>query len=327
MIEKGTFALVAFVFCLLLSFRPIPNTSSSNDTGRYVDDLRQYCQESISDRLSNGKISDKIYYVVTSPACLARSDRVFLFEASVFLPLMFLLYFFWHRGTFPWACSLLFSIFGLELMTNAMRQCFAMFLFFGAVALVRKRLVHALLLGALASATHVTALIYFPLLLWISRAPISRKGSLIVFMLALLTAMIVGVAYQSFLIECFHNIDELRMLYTIKYADELKPSFLLFMTLPLFFVYGLRCLLEKQNVSMEEKKGFIYSTAVLVLSFLFFPYITYRFAMFAVPLQIYFVSISENHRLEVGCVALVGFLAHTMFMFFATNHFNVLFYG
>ena len=131
LLEWSAFALIAVAFCVLLSFRPIPSMDSANDTGRYVTNLHQFCTGSFSSDIINKEISYKVFYAVTSPACLSGSDGVFLFEVAAFLPLIFLLFSPWRNGTFPWACSLLFSVFGLELMTNAMRQGLAMLLFFG----------------------------------------------------------------------------------------------------------------------------------------------------------------------------------------------------
>ena len=84
--EWSAFALIAVAFCVLLSFRPIPSMDSANDTGRYVTDLHQFCTGSFSSDIINKEISYKVFYAVTSPACLSGSDGVFLFEVAAFLP-------------------------------------------------------------------------------------------------------------------------------------------------------------------------------------------------------------------------------------------------
>lgn len=325
--ERALFAFVATVFCLTLSFRPIPPTSSSNDTGRYVAELHQYCAGDFLHDLFSNEISYQLFYAATSPACWVGSDRIFLFEVAALLPLMFLFFSKWRNGTFLWASCLLLSVFGLELMTNAMRQGFAMFLFWGAIALLSRHRILSLLLGLLAVAAHTSVLAFFPLLLWMIGARLSKKMLLIGGIIVLLVTTTVLLASHAAVFEFIGRVDELRTIFSRIYADELKKSFLLFMLLPLYFVYGLRLLFEREYISGDERKGIIYSSVLLATSYLVFPYITYRFAIFAVALQIFLVTMSERPGLKAGGFALFGLLSHLIVMLTISNHFYVLFYG
>lgn len=323
--ERSLFALFAILFCLVLSFRPIPPVDVANDTGRYVAQLNEYCSGDFLDKGSSIKnVSYNIFYSTTSPACWFESDRLFLFEVAFFLPLGFLLFSKWRRGTLLWATALFFSVIGLELMVNAMRQNFAMLLFFGAIASVQTHRKRALVLGALAGAAHVSVMLYLPLLLWMVGVRLAKKWlvGIIVFM-ALLFLTILRVPVVEFV----SSIAESRVTYSIIYVEKLKVSFILFMVVPLFFVYGVRRFFNQEYITDDEKKGIIYSSALLLLSYIIFPYITYRFAIFATALQIFLITRSGKSEPATGGYVLLGLIAHLSFMLVMTDHLRVLFYG
>lgn len=321
------FTLFAAVFCLALSFRPIPQIDNANDTVRYVQDLHLYCAGSIENILLDKEISYVLFYIVNSPACLFKVDGIFLFEVAAFLPLMFLLFAKWKNGTALWAGSLMLSVYGLELMTNAMRQSFAMFIFFAAIALLPRSRIMALSLVIIAGLAHTSVLAFLPLLMWMAGARISRKllvvGGVILLMLGLLALFVL----RAQTLELFQSTEELRRVYSLMYADELKVPFVLFIIMPLYWVYGIRYFRERKNITSDERKGAVYSTGLLVISILWTPYITYRFAIFAVALQIFLATRSESPGSVSGGYVLLGLLAHLVFMLVVSNHFEVLFYG
>jgi len=321
------FALAATIFCLILAFRPVPQEGSPNDTVRYVLDLHRYCTGTVEKGMVNKDVSYNFFYAVTSPACLLESDGVFLFEVAAFLPLIFLLFAKWRNGTFLWASSLMFSVIGLELMTNAMRQGLAMLLFFGALALLQRHQALALLLGLIAVAAHTSVLAFFPLLLWISGARLSKKTMLAGGGILMLLSIPILLVFYAPIAEFFRTLDDFRTTFSLIYADEMKASFLLFMVLPLYWVYGLRHFFEKTHITGEEKKGLVYSTLLLLTCYLVFPLITYRFAIFAVALQIFLATRSERLGLRAGGYALTGMLVHLFVMLTISNHFAVLIYG
>lgn len=320
------FLLISILFCVLLSFRPIPKVVSSNDTGRYISNLHLYCRGAQSEEMAGREISYRVFYAVTSPACIASSDGVFLFEVAFFLPMAFLLFARWSAGTLIWSISLLFSVYGLELMTNAMRQSLGMLLFFGALTLAKKHKVKALVLAALAVAAHTSVIAFLPLAFWVSNTQLSRTRLLIVTICLILIGGATTLVNNNIIVDFFENANDLRGAYSLIYENELKISFQLFMALPLYMVYGLRRFFEKEMVSPDEHKGIIYSTVLLVSCYILFPYITYRYSIFAVAMQIFFVSLSKQHSVRIGAVALIGFLMHLIFMALTTDHFRFLFY-
>lgn len=323
--ERILFAFIAFIFAILLAFRPIPSIDNANDTGRYVVELKNHCVDNaVSSGLLNQDISYGIFYAVTSPACWLDSDRIFLFLVACFVPLTFLLLAKWCRGTSVWACSLLFSVYGLELATNAMRQSFAMLLFFWALSLVflGGRLKLGFLIGLLSAAAHTSTLVFLPLLFWVSEVkfPKSVKRVAIVFLVSLLCFAVIFKDAITVL-SAAHDF------YSDIYAEELNPSFILYMTLPLYFIYGLRRLFEKCSITMCENKALIYSTLLLLVVFIFYPTISYRYAIFAVSMQMFLVCISDRHSLRVGGGVLITMLLHLLIMVFLSKNYAVLIYG
>ncbi|MFH2123681.1 MAG: EpsG family protein [Pseudomonadota bacterium] len=321
------FALTATIFCLVLAFRPIPTIDSDNDTGRYMHMLHLYCAGSVGEKIANRAISFAMFNAITSPACLFKSDGFFLFEVAAFLPLMFLLFAKWRKGTFFWACSLMFSVFGLELMTNAMRQSFAMLIFFGAIALFQRNRFMALLLGLIAVVAHTSTVAFFPFLLWIIGVRLSKKEKLMGMVGLLSLGIVISLAFYASIIESIQSLNEWGMFFGEMYSEELTPPFILFMTLPLYWVYGVRYFFVRNNISSDERKGVVYSTGLLLICFFLFPSITYRFAICAVALQIFLVTHSETPDLKAGRYALIGLLVHLFVMLAVSNHFAVLIHG
>lgn len=326
-LERALFALVAAAFCILLSFRPIPDIGSKNDTGRYIDHLHQYCSGAIEERFIAKDVSYRIFFTVMSPACWVESDGLFLFEAALFLPLGFLLFARWRKGSFLWSTSLLLSVFGLELMTNALRQSLGMLLFFGAVTFGRANRTKALLLGLLAVAAHTSVLAFYPLLFWMVSARSAKKWLIASGGIVLLAGIGCVIVLKIPVFEFIKSVDKLRATYSIMYEEELKRSFILFMVLPLFFVYGLRFLFNRESVDSDERKAIIYSSALLLLIYIFFPYITYRFAIFSFAIQIFLITRSERPSLAAGGYALCGLMMHLSFMLTLSSHFEELIYG
>jgi len=325
--EWSAFALTALLCCLLLALRPVPSVGNANDTGRYVQAAQQFCEGKSVDIAENKESSYTIFYVATYPACLAQSDGLFMFEVAAFVPLIFLLFTPWHRDTYLWACSLLFSVYGLELMTNAMRQSLATLLFFGGVALLQKHPRKASMLAVLAVVAHTSILAYVPFFLWVRGARLSRKGRFIGVFFALCFIVIGGMVYGSAIAGFLAGLSELRDFYMTIYEEHLNTSFILFMVVPLYFVYGLRYLFEGQHISSAERKAVIYSTSLILVGLIVSPAIAYRFAILAIPLQIFLVTISERHSFKVGGMAMIGMMVHLAIMLSISKNYSVLLYG
>ncbi|MFN6946482.1 MAG: EpsG family protein [Cytophagaceae bacterium] len=330
-IEWLLFALLSFIFCILLSFRPIPNEGSDNDTGRYVRAFRDYCANGfLEKKLLHENLSYQIFYTAFYPACVIKSDRFFLFEVAMLVPLIFLFFAKWRNNTLFLSAGLTFSVYGLELMTNAMRQGLATFFFLGSVGLIERHRKVALLLGLIAGIAHISALAFFPFLLWISwkrLSMIEKYGWLLVLPIMLLFLFRINV---ELIIDALDVLNKMFEDYREIYSLELKPSFLIFMSFPLFWIYIVRYLSHKINrtdIGNIETLAIIYSSLILAISYLIFPFIVYRFALLAVPLQIFLTARSSSASTLTSAIIFFSMVIHLVFMVITTNHFDVLIYG
>jgi len=276
LLEWSLFAVTALLFCLLLSFRPVPGLVNVNDTGRYVQAFHQYCTVSEIAQAASQEASYIMFYATTLPACLAKSDGIFLFEVAAFLPLIFLLFVKWRNGTYLWACSLMFSVTGLEMMTNALRQSLGTLLCFGAIALWARHRVIAFLMVAAAVAAHISVLFYIPLFLWFAGARVSKRLLIIGGVALVLLCIVFYAPINAFINDTMDSYT----FYSAIYADPLSSSFILFIILPMFWVYVVRHYHARKHISIEEKTALLYSTALLLICFFAFPAILYRFALF-----------------------------------------------
>ncbi|MBC3868949.1 EpsG family protein [Undibacterium oligocarboniphilum] len=326
-LEWLLFLILATSFASLLASRPIPSIDNPSDTGRYVHYLHQYCNDYIDEQNEDKELSFKLFYSFSIGACGTQLDWLFLFQVAMLLPLFFLLFSKWRNGTFLWACAIMFSMFGLELMTNAMRQCFGTLLFFGAIANLRKNKFFAFVFAALAVVAHNSTLTYSPLLLWLLNFNFPKKALKLVILLIFLIG---GFFYELFYNEMIDFINvamDVSKFYGTIYVNELSLSFILYITLPLYWIYVVRYFRDKEYITNEENKSIIFSSILLFLCYLFFPAITYRYAIFAVVLQLFLVTRSERQGVISACYVLIPLLAHLFFMFFMSNNYQVLIYG
>lgn len=325
--DKLIFFSLAFSVCFLLSFRPIPSLTSTNDTGRYVEEFYSYCSGAAGARASKNEISYSLFFLVTNPACLGMSEALFLFEVSIFVPLIFLLFSKWRIGTFFLACAGVISVFGLELMTNAMRQGFALLLFVGSVAALERNKFWAVILALLAMASHTTTAVYFLYFLWVSGFHISKKiCGVFVFILSILLFfyfLIKGYSLPSLSADLF----QIALRYNEIYSIELNAFFIVFMVVPLFWVYFIRYLFSKHGVTSKEKKAIIFSSALLVVSYFLTPYVTFRFAITGIILQLFLATRSDVQKLGNSVLIFVGMFFHLLVMIVFSDQYSVLIHG
>jgi hypothetical protein len=71
------------------------------------------------------------------------------------------------------------------------------------------------------------------------------------------------------------------------YSVEVRRAFLVFMILPVCWVFSVRWVTARLPMPRDEKLAFCYSALVLATSITFFPMITYRVAMTAAVLQMF----------------------------------------
>jgi EpsG family len=316
------FALTALLVCVLISFRPVPSIYHENDTGRYIESLHLYCAGINDDRVVGKEVSYSFFYGATSAACLFESDSIFMFEVALFVPLIFLLFARWREGTFVWACSLLFSMFGLELMINAMRQGFAMLLLFGAIMLMERHRYLAFFLGILAATAHSSVLYYTPFLFWLAGVRFSKR----IMRLVGGSALILALIFINPIINFVQSGDDFEF-FTEIYADKSNTYFILFISLPLFWIYGVRYFFEKEYISEPEKSGVLYSFVLMLICSIFFPAVIYRFAIFAVVMQIFLIVRSEKSSVKVGGYVFIGMFLHFLVMVFFSKKYLVLING
>jgi hypothetical protein len=326
-IERLVFALLAIAFCLLFAFRPIPSEVAENDTGRYVAFFQQYCKGLFATEEYNKEISFEVFNLASLPGCFPASDGFFLFQAAFYLPLALLVFVTWRTGAFSWATGLLASFYGIELMANALRQGLATMMFFGALAMVRKHSLMALVLGGLAAVTHAAAIAFYPFLVWLCLAEMTRKDKLWSGLILALTVVGFVLAYRTTVLEFFVNLDEMFALYREFYVEEINPLFLAYVCVPLYFIDGLRRIYEAEFMSSAERQGVAYSTAAILICLVFFPFITFRIVLFAVPMQIFLVVTSERHSVSIGGIALTGLVAHLAYFFLTSSYYDVFFTG
>ena len=142
-----------------------------------------------------------------------------------------------------------------------------------------------------------------------------------------MVAFFASLAFYSQLVGLIQTADDLSAIYRAIYVDESSTAFLLFMALPLYWIYGLRYFYAKGNISGEERSCIVYSTAVMFICYFAFPAIMYRFAIFAVAIQVFLVTRSENPGFVAGGYALIGSLVQLTVMMTVSNHYAVLIHG
>jgi hypothetical protein len=178
-------------------------------------------------------------------------------------------------------------------------------------------------LGCIAVIAHTSVLAYFPLLLWLYGFSFTKKS---VFLLLVIFFILVGSFFTP-LMELLNSVASLQATFAKIYANSMNTSFILFMTVPMVFVYFIRVHFEKFAVSKDERRVFFYSVILLLLTLIFMPLIAYRFALFSVSLQIFMASRANKQSIKVAWFGFIGLLAHLLLMLVISNHFEVLIYG
>jgi len=339
---RVAFAGAAILVTLGLSFRPIPSATASNDTGRYVGNQLQACALPISGTswvthdssvvLNPSLIADpsesfslRAFDWIMRPACLGNEPRLFLFCASLALPISFLLFADWKReGTLLVACGLLISTIGFEFMTNALRQGVGLAFLLAGFAFEKRLLKISAI--AVAMLLHDSNWFFAPLALLIAY----KSGTLSKRRLLLWSIPMLALVGYLFTLSFFSTFDEIYgalMTYAEAYAEKPSVSFLIFMIFPLFLIFLFRYLDRQAKPSKEEQIAFLYSTALLILSLLFFPYITYRFAMAAIAIQIFMAAKSPNLSVRSGIAIAGGLVVNFMIYAIFSKSVISLFYG
>jgi hypothetical protein len=310
---KVIFVAAAILYCAALSLRPIPKTTANNDTGRYVANQEEACRfAALAD--DSEALPQRAFNFVARPACLGEENRFFLFFVAIILPVSFLLFGQWdHDAAVFLALGLLTSAVGFELATNALRQSVSLAFLLASISL-RGRLPRFAAL-ACALLLHDSSWIFIPCVLYINRrrpeARKTRKYVIVGMALMLVVAAILGFytldqRFGGQIQEGSSPID----LFTARYGDEASFAFLAFMILPICWIYAVRKLGSSTEISREEKMTFFYSLAILAVTALLFPAITYRFAMTAMVLQLFMAMRAADLSMNSGIQIFSGLFFH-----------------
>ena len=341
------FATCAILVSIGMSFRTIPSLADPNDTGRYVANQIQACKlpfsgsssldhdssivlHSAYDNLTAAgdrslTLSMRVWDWLMRPACLGGSPRSFLFCTAMAFPVAFLLFANWDReGTLLLAAGMLFSTVGFEFVNNVLRQGVGLvFLFAGFY--FEKRLPKFLSL-AIAALVHDSNLIFAPLAILLAYSAGGSKKKK-VFVWAIPVLAVAGYLISLRLLAQYGEVFKAINSYAESYSEKPTIFFLLFMTCPIALVFLLRFLDGLSGPTREEWIVFCYTSAILVLTMAFFPYITYRFAMTGVALQVFMATRSPNLSVRSGACIAGGLTAHFIVYALVSKSVMVLFYG
>lgn len=318
------FAACAFVVAAGLSFRPIPDELSHNDTGRYVLNQAQACSLPLFEDTSVA-LPWQAFNLLMSPACVGNSQQVFLFCAAIAVPIAFLLFANWSRDeTLLLALGFLACTINFEFMSNALRQGVSLnFLFAGFHFKSRPVKVVAF---AAAMLIHDSSWFFVPLAILIEyRSGALSKRDLLIGGLPILACA--GYLFNKMFLAQFGALAEMLSFYTQSYQEELSGVFLAFIVVPLLLIFVLRWLDGSSKPSLEERTVFWYSSAIIFASVIFFPAITYRFAMTAIALQVFMAMRYSTISIRNSAMVSFTLTAHFAVYIFLAKNVAVMFYG
>jgi hypothetical protein len=252
---------------------------------------------------------------IMRPACLGNEPRLFLFCASLPLPISFLLFANWEReGTLLVAGGLLISTVGFEFMTNALRQGLGLAFLLAGFAFEKRLLKISAI--AVAMLLHDSNWFFAPVALLIAY----RSGALSKRTILLWSIPVLALVGYLFTVNFFSTVDAVYgalMAYAEVYSEKPSVWFLIFMIFPLFLIFLFRYLDRGATPTKEERIAFFYSTTLLILSMFFLPYITYRFAMAAIAIQAFMAAKSPNlsvrSGISIAAALVVNFAIYALF--------------
>jgi hypothetical protein len=341
------FASCAILVSIGMSFRHIPSLEDPNDTGRYVANQIQACELPFSGSSSLNHdsslvlhsayenltaagdrsltLSMRIWDWLMRPACWGGSPRFFLFYAAMAFPMALLLFANWeHESTLILAAGMLFSTVGFEFVNNVLRQGVGLAFLLGGFYF-EKRLPKFLSL-AIAVLVHDSNLIFAPLAILLAYSTGGpKKRKILVWAIPVLS--IAGYLISLRLLANYGDALKAINAYTETYSEKPTIFFLLFMTCPMALVFLVRFLDGRSKPTSDEWIVFCYTSVILVLTIALFPYITYRFAMTGVVLQVFMAMRSPNLSVRSGTCIAGGLIAHFMVYALVSKSVLLLFYG
>jgi hypothetical protein len=347
-ILRLVFATCAILVSLVLSFRPIPDWNSFNDTGRYVSNQMQACALPASGSSSVIHDSSLVLYSsfanlsaagdpsltlsmrawdwLNRPACLGGSPRIFLFYTAMAIPVGLLLFANWNReGTLLLACGLLISTLGFELMTNALRQGVSLAFLFGAFYFEKRLPKFGMIV--IAALLHDSNLIFAPLAIMVAYGTTGTTKKKAIILWAIPALVVGSYLFIARLLAKYGQLLKAVQSYTEAYSDKPAPLFLVFMISPIIFVFLIRCLDHEGRATREEWMVFGYTMAILVVTTLVFPFITYRLAMTGAVLQVFMAMRASTLSVRSGMWISGGLVVHFVVYALVSVSVVTVFYG
>lgn len=322
---RVAYLCLAFPLILALSLRPIPTQGSTNDTGRYVANQAEACALPALTADAAPSLPQRVFNVIMRPTCWVPVPAVFLFLAGISIPLALVLFGRWgHQACLLIAVSVLLSTVGFEFATNTLREGVSMIFLLAAFASGNRYVRIAALAAALL--IHDSGWFYAPLVfLMVSKSQKVSIRTVILWGIPLLAGLgyLVALRFAS----KFTGISGAFDYYRGSYELEVSPAFLLFIIAPLFFIFAVRWLDKRSLISHEERLAFWYSAALLICSLVIFPAITYRFAMAAILIQLFFVMRSPTLSVKSAAAIFLGMLAHFAFFAFWAKNVMIVLHG
>jgi EpsG family len=305
--ERRFFGYLSLLLCVIFAYRPIPALEDTNDTGRYVAFQQDACGSAIAD--DDSSLQQWTFNVLLRPTCVSRGPRLFLFVVSAALPFALLAFGNWNpKGAVFLAAGFLISVVGFELSTNALRQAVSLAFLLAALSLNGRIL--RLLALCVAVLLHTSSWIFLPWVFFLKSDGLRfLKVRLRSVLLGISALWLVWYFAAPYLLPRIEDAGTLLEAYNDVYDTEVRLAFLVFMILPVAWVFGVRWADARKNLPRAEVLTFCYSAAVLLVTIAFFPMITYRVAMTAVVLQL-FVAMKSNVSARSGAWISSGLVAH-----------------
>jgi len=321
--ERILFLVVALTVAGLLALRPIPSILSPNDTGRYIAEFTWQCTRPIFDS-SQKNIGWATFTTLLRPVCWIGGSREFMFVTVLAVPLAFLFFGNWKRGGLIWSLAALFSMDGFEFATNALRQGMGLFFLIFAIKIIldEKRYL-GIAIGIFASLIHTSNIAYLPLLFWFAKLGYRKRKS------ASETALFVALPFivvSGIAIGAAWTLSDSIDIYRLYYKDILSNAFILFVSLPILYVYAVRYRITSTSVSKDEIALAVYSSILIIVTLIYFPAIAYRFTFTSGILQIYMAMSANDSNVKQGIYVLVGIMVQLgVYVALANNPMKVLF--
>jgi hypothetical protein len=253
-LRRLLFVCISLGFCLALAFRSVPGVQDPNDTGRYVVSQEDSC--SSAGAADDTGAQQNVLNLLMRPACAIRSERLFLFVISAFLPGALALFGEWAGGgTLLLAAGLISSVVGFELATNALRQGVSLAFLIVAVSATWKP-GRWLALG-MALLLHTSSWIFLPWVLLLDQEQwVARKSKIFLFLLASVSVIAVWHYWDSIVAGLISDGLELLRTYEDIYSGGGTTAFLLFMLFPTVWVFAVRLIKTGHSLPRAEKLTF-----------------------------------------------------------------------